>query len=147
MRRRHAFAPGAEAHLTGRLAVCAGSCGPENLPLINGLYDCHRSRVNALAIAAHIPSNEIGSGYFQETRPEHLFAQCSHYCELVSQPEQMPRVLEMAMQMGARCYRSSDCAVSIAFQLPCAVSRSLDRRSPAAQTEDRTKSLCHPLEG
>ena len=93
-----AFAAGAEAHLTGKLAVCAGSCGPGNLHLINGLYDCHRSRVPVLAIAAQIPSNEVGSGYFQETHPEHLFAQCSHYCELVSQPEQMPRVLEIAMQ-------------------------------------------------
>ena len=93
-----AFAAGAEAHLTQELAVCAGSCGPGNLHLINGLYDCHRSRVPVLAIAAQIPSNEIGSGYFQETRPEHLFAQCSHFCELVSQPEQMPRVLEIAMQ-------------------------------------------------
>ncbi len=93
-----AFAAGAEAHLTGRLAVCAGSCGPGNLHLINGLYDCHRSRVPVLAIAAQIPSNQIGSGYFQETHPEHLFAQCSHYCELVSQPEQMPRVLEIAIQ-------------------------------------------------
>jgi pyruvate dehydrogenase (quinone) len=93
-----AFAAGAEAHLTGKLAVCAGSCGPGNLHLINGLYDCHRSRVPVLAIAAQIPSDEIGSGYFQETHPEHLFAQCSHYCELVSQAEQMPRVLEIAMQ-------------------------------------------------
>jgi pyruvate dehydrogenase (quinone) len=93
-----AFAAGAEAHLTGKLTVCAGSCGPGNLHLINGLYDCHRSRVPVLAIAAQIPSNELGSGYFQETHPEHLFAQCSHYCELVSQPEQMPRVLEIAMQ-------------------------------------------------
>jgi len=93
-----AFAAGAEAHLTGGLAVCAGSCGPGNLHLINGLYDCHRSRVPVLAIAAQIPSDELGSGYFQETHPEHLFAQCSHYCELVSQPEQMPRVLEIAMQ-------------------------------------------------
>jgi len=93
-----AFAAGADAHLTGELAVCAGSCGPGNLHLINGLYDCHRSRVPVLAIAAQIPSKEIGSGYFQETHPEHLFAQCSHYCELVSHPEQMPRVLEIAMQ-------------------------------------------------
>src|SRR3989475_5665124 len=93
-----AFAAGAEAHLSGRLAVCAGSCGPGNLHLINGLYDCHRSRVPVLAIAAQIPSHEIGSGYFQETHPEHLFQQCSHYCQLVSQPEQMPRVLETAMQ-------------------------------------------------
>jgi len=93
-----AFAAGADAHLTGSLAVCAGSCGPGNLHLINGLYDCHRSRVPVLAIAAQIPSAEIGSGYFQETHPEHLFGQCSHYCELVSQPEQMPRVLEIAIQ-------------------------------------------------
>src|SRR6266513_738869 len=93
-----AFAAGAEAHLTGRLAVCAGSCGPGNLHLINGLYDCHRSRVPVVAIAAQIPSREIGSGYFQETHPEHLFAQCSHYCELVGHPDQMPRVLELAMQ-------------------------------------------------
>src|ERR1700747_1617392 len=93
-----AFAAGAEAHLTGKLAVCAGSCGPGNLHLINGLYDCQRNRVPVVAIAAQIPSNEIGSGYFKETDPKHLFAQCSHYCELVSQPEQMPRVLEIAMQ-------------------------------------------------
>jgi pyruvate dehydrogenase (quinone) len=93
-----AFAAGAEAHLTGGLAVCAGSCGPGNLHLINGLYECQRSRVPVLAIAAQIPSAEIGSGYFQETHPEQLFAQCSHYCELVSQPEQMPRVLEIAIQ-------------------------------------------------
>src|SRR5262245_1544218 len=93
-----AFAAGAEAHLTGRLAVCAGSCGPGNLHLINGLYDAHRSRVPVLAIAAQIPSGEIGSGFFQETDPEHLFAQCSHYCERLSEPEQMPRVLDMAIQ-------------------------------------------------
>lgn len=93
-----AFAAGAEAHLTGNLAVCAGSCGPGNLHLINGLYDCQRSRVPVLAIAAQVPSAEIGSGYFQETHPEHLFSQCSHYCELVSHPEQMPRVLEIAVQ-------------------------------------------------
>jgi pyruvate dehydrogenase (quinone) len=93
-----AFAAGAEAHLTGSLAVCAGSCGPGNLHLINGLYDCQRSRVPVLALAAQIPSAELGSSYFQETRPEHLFAECSHYCELVSNVEQMPRVLEIAMQ-------------------------------------------------
>src|SRR6202158_1148554 len=93
-----AFAAGGEAQLTGSLAVCAGSCGPGNLHLINGLFDCHRPRVPVLAIAAQIPSAEIGSGYFQETHPEHLFAECSHYCELISQPEQMPRVLEIAMQ-------------------------------------------------
>ncbi len=93
-----AFAAGAEAALTGKLAVCAGSCGPGNLHLINGLYDCQRSRVPVLAIAAHIPSQEIGSGYFQETHPELLFKECSHYCELVSHPSQMPRILEIAIQ-------------------------------------------------
>src|SRR3984885_14418250 len=93
-----AFAAGAEAHLTGHLAVCAGSCGPGNLHLINGLFDCHRSGVPVLAIAAHIPSPEIGSGYFQETHPENLFRECSSYCELVSGVEQMPRVLEMAIR-------------------------------------------------
>ena len=93
-----AFAAGAEAHLTGSLAVCMGSSGPGNLHLINGLYDCHRNRVPVLAIAAHIPSREIGSNYFQETHPERLFAECSHYCELVSHPEQMPRLIEIAMQ-------------------------------------------------
>ena len=93
-----AFAAGAEAHLTGELAVCAGSCGPGNLHLINGLFDCHRSRVPVLAIAAHIPSAEIGSGYFQETHPQTLFQECSHYCELVSSPNQMPRTLEVAIR-------------------------------------------------
>lgn len=93
-----AFAAGAEAHLTGTLAVCAGSCGPGNLHLINGLFDCHRSRVPVLAIAAQIPSGEIGAGYFQETHPENLFQECSHYCELVSGPHQMPRTLELAIR-------------------------------------------------
>jgi pyruvate dehydrogenase (quinone) len=93
-----AFAAGAEAHLTGALAVCAGSCGPGNLHLINGLYDCHRSRVPVLAIAAQIPSAETGSGYFQETHPQNLFKECSHYCELISGANQMPRVLEVAIR-------------------------------------------------
>src|ERR1700736_1751541 len=93
-----AFAAGAETHLTASLAVCAGSCGPGNLHLINGLYDANRSRVPVLAIASHIPSYEIGSQYFQETHPESIFRECSHYCELISQAEQMPRVLEIAIQ-------------------------------------------------
>ena len=93
-----AFAAGAEAHLTGKLAVCAGSCGPGHLHLINGLYDCHRSRVPVLAIAAHIPSGEIGSQYFQETHPARLFAECSHFCETISHPEQVPRLVEIAAQ-------------------------------------------------
>jgi pyruvate dehydrogenase (quinone) len=93
-----AFAAGADAHVTGELAVCAGSCGPGNMHLINGLYDCQRSRVPVLAIAAHIPSNEIGSSYFQETHPDQLFRDCSDYCELISQTTQVPRVLETAIQ-------------------------------------------------
>lgn len=95
-----AFAAGAEAHLTGELAVCAGSCGPGNMHLINGLFDCYRSRVPVLAIAAHIPSAEIGGHYFQETHPEQLFAECSHYVELVSNPDQMPRVLDKAIRVA-----------------------------------------------
>ena len=93
-----AFAAGAEAHLTGLLALCAGSCGPGNMHLINGLYDCHRSRVPVLAIAAQVPSKELGSAYFQETRPDILFKDCSHYCEPISNAAQMPRVLGLAIQ-------------------------------------------------
>ncbi len=93
-----AFAAGAEAHLTNQLTVCAGSCGPGNLHLINGLYDCHRSRVPVLAIAAQIPSQEIGGNYFQETSPQQLFRDCSHFCELVTNPDQLPRILAIAMR-------------------------------------------------
>src|SRR4029078_6397354 len=83
---------------TGSLAVCAGSCGPGNTHLINGLYDAHRSRVPVLAIAAQIPSRAICSGYFQKTHPEIVFRECSHYCELVLSPQQIPRILEIAIQ-------------------------------------------------
>jgi pyruvate dehydrogenase (quinone) len=93
-----AFAAAADAALTGQVAVCAGSCGPGNLHLINGLFDAQRSRVPVLAIAAHIPRSEIGSGYFQETHPQELFRECSVYCELVSTSEMAPRILEMAMR-------------------------------------------------
>lgn len=93
-----AFAAGAEAQLTGNLTVCAGSCGPGNLHLINGLYDSHRSGAPVLAIAAQIPSSEMGSQYFQETHPHILFKDCSYFCELVTSPEQMPRLLYLAMQ-------------------------------------------------
>ncbi len=93
-----AFAAGAEAQLTGKLAACAGSCGPGNLHLINGLFDAHRSNAPVLAIASHIPSSEIGTGYFQETHPEILFKECSHYCELISNTKQFERVLHIAMQ-------------------------------------------------
>lgn len=92
-----AFAAGAEAAVTGTLAVCAGSCGPGNLHLINGLFDCQRNRVPVLAIAAHIPSSEIGLGYFQETHPQDLFKECSEFVELVSNPEQLPGILARAI--------------------------------------------------
>src|SRR5579859_1185268 len=95
-----AFAAGAEAHLTGQLAVCAGSCGPGNLHLINGLFDCHRSGVPVLAIAAHIPSSEIGIDYFQATHPEILFKECSHYVELVSHVDQLDQVLARAIRVA-----------------------------------------------
>ena len=93
-----AFAAGAEAQLSGKLAACAGSCGPGNLHLINGLFDAHRSNAPVIAIASHIPTSEIGTGYFQETHPEILFKECSHYCELISNPKQFERVLHIAMQ-------------------------------------------------
>jgi pyruvate dehydrogenase (quinone) len=93
-----AFAAAGESQATGGLAVCAGSCGPGNLHLINGLFDAHRSRTPVLAIAAQIPSAEIGGGYFQETHPQDLFRECSHYCELVSDPAQLPYMLENAIR-------------------------------------------------
>jgi pyruvate dehydrogenase (quinone) len=93
-----AFAAGAEAQVTGKLAACAGSCGPGNLHLINGLYDAHRSMAPVLALASQIPSSEIGLGYFQETHPDRLFQECSHYSELISSPKQMPRLLQTAIQ-------------------------------------------------
>jgi len=140
-----AFAAGAEAQLTGKLAVCAGSCGPGNLHLINGLFDCHRTRTPVLAIAAHIPSAEIGSGYFQETHPENLFRECSHYCELVSSPAQMPRAMEIAMRTAiqkqgvavlvipgdvALAAAESDAPVTFAeTELPVVVPPEADRKS------------------
>lgn len=93
-----AFSAGAEAAATGKLAVCAGSCGPGNLHLINGLFDCQRNRAPVLAIAAHIPSSEIGLNYFQETHPTELFRECSHFCEMVQTPEQMPELLHRALR-------------------------------------------------
>src|ERR1700735_4139860 len=93
-----AFAAAGEAALTGKLAVCAASCGPGNLHLINGLYDAHRSRVPVIAIAAHIPSKEIGGFYFQETHPQELFQECSAYCELIASSAQLPYVLDIAIR-------------------------------------------------
>src|ERR1700752_2432251 len=93
-----AFAAAGEAQITGQLAACAGSCGPGNLHLINGLFDAHRRRTPVLAIAAQIPSGEIGGGYFQETHPQDLVRECSHYCELVADPAQLPSMLENAIR-------------------------------------------------
>ncbi|WP_127540068.1 ubiquinone-dependent pyruvate dehydrogenase [Paenibacillus illinoisensis] len=93
-----AFAAGADSQVSGSIAVCAGSSGPGNMHLINGLYDCHRNRVPVLALAAHIPSDEIGSDYFQSTHPEYLFQECSHYCEVITTAKQMPRSVTMALQ-------------------------------------------------
>ena len=93
-----AFAAAAEAQLTGRLAVCAGSCGPGNTHLVQGLYDAHRTGAPVLALASHIPSDQIGTQFFQETHPERLFVECSGYCEMISRPEQMPRMLRIAIQ-------------------------------------------------
>src|SRR6202167_4959913 len=136
-----AFAAGAQAHLTGELAVCAGSCGPGNVHLVNGLYDCHRSRVPVLAIAAHIPSSEIGSSYFQETHPDQLFKDCSHYCELISQPAQMPRVLEIAIQTALAKQGVSLVAIPGDIAL-----KQTHYRKPSASVR-RVEPLLRPSEG
>src|SRR6202453_3553286 len=138
-----AFAAGAEAHLTGTLAACAGSCGPGNLHLINGLFDCHRNAVPVLAIAAHIPTSEIGSSYFQETQPEILFRESSHYCKLVSGPEQMPRVLEEAIRaaVGQRGVAviviSGDTALKDAIDAPSPKVAGLLPARPLVRPADR----------
>jgi pyruvate dehydrogenase (quinone) len=146
-----AFAAGAEAHLTGALAVCAGSCGPGNLHLINGLFDCHRSRVPVLAIAAQIPSAEIGSGYFQETHPEELFKECSHYCELISGAHQMPRMLEVAIRRAVTnrgvsvVVMPGDIALQTAVAAPQTKPQSLlaprPAVTPASEAVDRLAAL------
>src|SRR5260370_16025388 len=130
-----AFAAGAQAHLTGELAVCAGSCGPGNMHLINGLYDCHRSRVPVLALAAQIPSQEIGSNYFQETHPDQLFRECSHYCELISQTTQVPRVLEIAIQTALTHKGVS----VVALPGDCAL------KPPNYPNPTATSRPCHPV--
>ncbi len=155
-----AFAAGADAHVTGELAVCAGSCGPGNLHLINGLFDCHRSSVPVLAIAAHIPSTEIGSDYFQETHPEFLFQGCSYYCQLVSTPAQMPRALETAMTtaIGRRgvavivlsgdvALQSGEHPSATAYQKPVQplirpADRELDRLAELLNGSNRVTLLC-----
>ncbi|HEX7323780.1 MAG TPA: ubiquinone-dependent pyruvate dehydrogenase [Rhodanobacteraceae bacterium] len=137
-----AFAAAGEAQVTGELAVCAGSCGPGNLHLINGLFDAHRSRVPVVAIAAHIPSVEIGSGYFQETHPEQLFRECSSWCELVSTPAQMPRALEIAVRraIAERCVCvlviPGDVALREAAAAPLPATASLVLPQPALVAPD-----------
>jgi pyruvate dehydrogenase (quinone) len=135
-----AFAAAADAQLTGRLAVCAGSCGPGNTHLIQGLYDAHRSGAPVLALASQIPSTEIGTDYFQETHPERLFVECSHYCELISQPEQMPRMLRIAIQ---HALGRSGVAVLV---LPGDVAQrpALTRRARADHSSNRAR-CCRPL--
>ncbi|MDB5350424.1 MAG: poxB [Planctomycetota bacterium] len=149
-----AFAAGADAQLTGSLAACAGSCGPGNLHLINGLFDCHRSRVPVLAIAAHIPSAEIGSGYFQETHPETLFKECSHYCELVSNAKQMPRSVEIAIReaVGKRGVSviviPGDVALQPAIDAPVSASLDLLPAEPLVVPQPATvKALADLLNG
>lgn len=93
-----AFAAGADAQLTGELVACAGSCGPGNLHLINGLYDANRTGAPVVALASHIPSAQIGQAYFQETHPDRLFNECSVYSELISTPTQSPRVVASAIR-------------------------------------------------
>lgn len=155
-----AFAAGAEAHVTGELAVCAGSCGPGNLHLINGLFDCQRNHVPVLAIAAHIPSSEIGTGYFQETHPQELFRECSVYCELVTNPAQMPNVLDIAMRTailkkgvavvvlpGDVALKPMPEGVDVRWNAPIeAVSRpadaQLDKIAALLNTSKRTTLLC-----
>src|ERR1700738_213430 len=115
-----AFAAAGESQITGGLAVCAGSCGPGNLHLINGLFDAHRSRTPVLAIAAQIPSAEIGGGYFQETHPQNLFRECSHYCELISDASQLPYVMENAIRAAVGLRGVSVVAIpgDVAFRSP-----------------------------
>lgn len=133
-----AFAAGSDAEVTGSIAVCAGSSGPGNLHLINGLYDCQRNRVPVLAIAAHIPSSEIGSNYFQQTRPEHLFKDCSHFCEVIMTPGQMPRTVTMAIQNAV-----SNKGVSV-IVLPGDVAGLPDSTPVPEHVYHVTKPVVHP---
>jgi pyruvate dehydrogenase (quinone) len=147
-----AFAAGAQAQMTGELAVCAGSCGPGNLHLINGLFDCHRNRVPVVAIAAHIPSTEVGSSYFQETHPQSLFKECSHYVELISDPGQVPRIVETAIREAvakqgvAVIVISGDVALKEAGPgTPCA--RPVSRRPHVCPVDADIEELADFLDG
>jgi pyruvate dehydrogenase (quinone) len=149
-----AFAAAGEAAITGNLAVCAGSCGPGNLHLINGLFDAHRSRVPVLAIAAQIPSAEIGGGYFQETHPQNLFRECSHYCELISDASQLPYVMENAIRaaVGLRGVGVIALPGDVAFRAPprrpLSATRGLTVTPPKVVPEaEELKALASMLNG
>src|SRR5690625_1414016 len=133
------FAAAADAAMTGELAVVAGSCGPGNLHLINGLYDANRSRVPVLAIAAHIPTAEIGTGYFQETHPQELFGECSVYSEYVAHPSQMPHVLEIAIRTAIE--KSGVAVVVIPGDV--ALAEAIEERAAAIEP---TRSVLVPAE-
>lgn len=145
-----AFAAAAEAQTTGRLAVCAGSCGPGNTHLIQGLYDAHRSGAPVLALASQIPSTQIGSGYFQETHPERLFTECSHYCELINGPGQMPRILRTAIQHavglgGVAVLALSGDVASQDAQNPTGEHDFLVRKGIVKPPADQVDQLAHAL--
>ena len=145
-----AFAAAAEAHLTGHLAVCAGSCGPGNTHLIQGLYDAHRSGVPVLAIASHIPTEQIGTSFFQETHPERLFVECSHYCELVSQAAQMPRLARVAIQQaigrgGVSVLVTPGDVLQRSAEHPTGESRPVTPRGTVMPADDQIRKLAERL--
>ncbi|HEX3780752.1 MAG TPA: pyruvate dehydrogenase [Pseudonocardiaceae bacterium] len=147
-----AFAAAAEAQTTGKLAVCAGSCGPGNTHLIQGLYDAHRSAAPVLAIASHIPSTQIGTGFFQETHPERLFVECSHFCELISQPVQMPRLARIAIQQslakgGVSVLVLPGDVAHLKAAAPTGQSNFATELSPVVPTPDQVKALADAING
>jgi pyruvate dehydrogenase (quinone) len=146
-----AFAAAAEAQLTGRLAVCAGSCGPGNTHLIQGLYDAHRTGAPVLALASHIPSGQIGTGFFQETHPERLFVEASHFCEMVSQPEQMPRLARIAIQTalgrgGVSVLVLPGDVVQMSTAHPTGPSAPPVRRGAVVPPDDQVRALAERLD-
>lgn len=136
-----AFAAGADAELEGSIAVCAGSSGPGNLHLINGLYDCYRNRVPVLALAAQIPSDEIGSGYFQETHPEQIFQECSDFCEVIMTKKQMPRTISMAIQTAV-----ANSTVSVVILPGDIAALEASEEEVPDQISYHTKPVIHPSE-
>jgi pyruvate dehydrogenase (quinone) len=145
-----AFAAAAEAQLTGRLAVCAGSCGPGNTHLLQGLYDAHRTGAPVLAIASHIPSMQVGTSFFQETHPDRLFVECSHYCELISQAEQMPRVARSGVQHalglgGVAVLAISGDVLHREAVHPTGTSRALTAPATATPASDAVQGLAERL--